>query len=85
MLSDYTDQLYKAHLYAAEPDRIRWAGGNYFKFSGNNHEHTVHKNGQGWECSCHFFQIAQGIYHACAHTISLERILDQKPELLAYR
>ena len=82
MYSDHINQLYKAGLYAAEPDRVRWAGGRHYLFQGQHHTHILHRNGHGMECSCEYYQRARDLYHTCAHVIALEQILNGKPELV---
>lgn len=76
MFSDHIAQLYKARLYAAEPSRFRMIAPDTVMMTGHHHNHTIRKNGHGWECSCEYFRATRAVYHACAHSIALERVLD---------
>ena len=64
-------KIEKAKRYAEERDRIHF---DHFTvtFDGDNSGHTVHYNGDGWDCDCDFFK-SRGV---CSHTMALERILE---------
>ena len=71
MNSSVIGKIEKAKRYARERDRIRVTGLSV-DFHGENGDHKVSLDGDNWHCSCDFFVG----YGACAHTMALERVLE---------
>ena len=71
MNSGMIGKIEKAHRYAEERDRFRFTGLSV-TVRGNNSDHQVQLDGDGWSCSCDFF----GHHRECAHTMALEVMLD---------
>lgn len=69
--SSVIGKIEKAKRYAQERNRIQFSSFSV-KFKGENGDHTVEFSGDGWHCSCDFFEG----YRACAHTMALERVLE---------
>ena len=72
MNSSVIGKIEKAKRYARERDRMRVTGLSV-DFHGENDDHKVSLDGDHWHCSCDFF----AGYGACAHTMALERVLEQ--------
>ena len=71
MQSSWYGKVEKAHRYAAEKEsRIRFTSFEA-QFKGDNDEHRVTLDGDGWHCTCHFFQG----WNRCCHTMALEQVL----------
>jgi hypothetical protein len=70
--SSVIGKIEKAKRYARERDRMRVTGLSV-DFHGENDDHKVSLDGDHWHCSCDFF----AGYGACAHTMALERVLEQ--------
>lgn len=71
MNSGLIGKIEKAKRYAQERSRIHFHG-LQVDFDGENDQHEVTLDGDTWRCSCDFF----AGWGACAHTMTLERILD---------
>jgi len=71
MQSSLIGKIEKARRYAQERDRIHILGLRVL-FDGENERHEVSLEGETWRCSCDFF----AGWHACAHTMALEQLLD---------
>ena len=71
MNSSLIGKIEKAKRYAQERDRIH-VRGLRVDFDGENERHEVSLEGDKWRCNCDFF----AGWGACAHTMTLERILD---------
>jgi hypothetical protein len=71
MNSGMIGKIEKAHRYAEERDRFRFTGLSV-TVRGNNGDHQVRLDDEGWRCSCDFFDHHQ----ECAHTMALEVMLD---------
>ena len=71
MNSGMIGKIEKAHRYAEERDRFRFSGLSV-TVRGNNGDHQVQLDDEGWRCSCDFFDHHQ----ECAHTMALEVMLD---------
>ena len=63
-------KIEKAKRYAEERNRIHF---NTFvvTFDGENGQHQIRYDDDGWKCDCNFFS-SRGV---CSHTMALERIL----------
>jgi len=72
MNSSVIGKIEKAGRYAQERERIKFASFEV-EFQGENGDHRAGFGASGWHCSCDFF--ASG-YGACAHTMTLERVLE---------
>ena len=71
MNSSVIGKIEKAKRYARERDRMRVTGLSV-DFHGENDDHKVSLDGDHWHCTCDFF----AGYGACAHTMALERVLE---------
>jgi hypothetical protein len=69
--SSVIGKIEKAKRYARERDRMRVTGLSV-DFRGENDDHKVSLDGDHWHCTCDFF----AGYGACAHTMALERVLE---------
>ena len=61
----------KAHRYARERDRLQFSQ-IAVSIAGDNGSHQVRFDNGQWECNCDFFAHR----HACAHTMTLELVLE---------
>ena len=71
MQSSLIGKIEKAHRYAEEPERISI---HEFRatFDGGNGDYEVgYADGDGWSCTCNFFQS----WSYCSHTMALEKLL----------
>ena len=71
MNSSVIGKIEKARRYAQERERIKF-GAFEVEFHGENDDHRVGFGADGWRCTCDFF----GSHRACAHTMALERVLE---------
>ena len=71
MDSGMIGKVEKAHRYARERDRLQFTQ-VAVSVTGDNGAHEVRLSGARWECSCDFF----AHHRACAHTMTLELVLD---------
>ncbi len=71
MNSGMIGKIEKTHRYAEEHDRFRFST-IAVTVRGNNSEHEVRLDDEGWRCNCDFFDH----HHECAHTMALEVMLD---------
>jgi hypothetical protein len=83
MLSDYIAKFDKARIYASEPQRFKMVTQDSFIMTGRHHDHTIRRNGRGWECSCAYFRSTEPVYHCCAHIMALERIINLQTAVFA--
>jgi hypothetical protein len=68
--SSLIGKVQKAHLYAQQPDRVRFDRLSVH-FRGENGDHRVTYDSGAWKCNCHFFA-GWGI---CCHTMAVEELL----------
>ena len=79
MQSSLYSKIEKARIYAEQPERFELTALRCV-VQGDSAPHTAELGPDGWRCDCRFFLD----YGTCAHTMALERLLDQLlPE--AYR
>ena len=71
MNSSVIGKIEKARRYAQERNRIKFSSFEV-EFHGENDDHHVGFGAAGWRCTCDFF----AGYGACAHTMALERVLE---------
>lgn len=71
MNSSLIGKIDKAKRYAQERDRVRFTNLTA-DFRGENDDHRVTLEGEHWSCTCDFF----AGWGTCAHTMALERVLD---------
>lgn len=71
MNSSVIGKIEKARRYAQEKHRIRFESFEV-SFQGENSDHKVNLSGEKLRCTCDFF----AGYGTCAHTMTLERILE---------
>jgi hypothetical protein len=71
--SSVIGKVEKARRYSQERDRMRFTNFSV-DFRGDNDDHKVQFADGKWDCTCDFFVAGHG---ACAHTMALERVLDQ--------
>ena len=69
--SSLIGKIEKARRYAQERSRMRFSAFRV-DFKGENGDHTVEFDNEKWRCTCDFFDG----YGACAHTMALERVLE---------
>lgn len=81
MISDHIDQVQRALLFRAEPQRVRRIGGANYEVRGDNRTEQLHHGDSGWECTCADFWRTKGRGYPCAHVIALYRLLNDSPEL----
>lgn len=70
MQSSLISKIQKAHLYAKEPDRVRFDEFTT-QFRGDNDSHTVSYRGGRWDCSCEFFPN----WGICSHAMAIEKLM----------
>ena len=71
MDSGLIGKVEKAHRYAAERERFSFTS-LAVTVRGDNDEHVVTLQDGAWTCGCEYF----GRHAVCAHSMSLERLLD---------
>jgi hypothetical protein len=71
MDSSFANKIYKARLYAEEPERFTVLSLEV-EMRGDDHMHRVSLRDGVWSCDCEFFRG----HAACAHTMALERMLN---------
>ena len=71
MNSSLIGKIEKARRYAQERNRIHFSAFSV-DFKGENGDHRVEFANEKWHCTCDFFDG----YGACAHTMALERVLE---------
>jgi hypothetical protein len=76
MDSSLANKIYKARLYAEEPERIH-IHRLEVEMEGDDRRHNVGFRDDHWFCDCEYF----GNHPVCAHTMALERVF--KPMLPA--
>jgi len=70
--SSVIGKVEKAKRYARERERMRVTSLSV-DFHGENDDHKVGLTDGHWHCTCDFF----AGYGSCAHTMALERVLEQ--------
>lgn len=68
--SGMVNKIYKAKLYADEPERIHIEQLKV-QFDGNNGSHQVEMDEGRWKCDCSYF----ASHRVCSHTMAMERVL----------
>jgi hypothetical protein len=69
MDSSMAHKIYKARLYAEEPERIHIRRLEV-ELEGDDRLHQVGFVADEWSCDCEYFQG----HRVCAHTMTLERV-----------
>ena len=72
MNSSMIGKIEKAHRYAREPERVRFAALEA-TFRGGHDDYTVRLRDGEWECSCHTF--ATHVVGTCSHVMAMQQIL----------
>lgn len=72
MNSSMIGKIEKAHRYAREPERVRFASLEA-TFHGGHDEYTVRLVDGAWDCSCHTF--ASHSVGTCSHVMAMQQIL----------
>jgi hypothetical protein len=70
MDSSLVNKIYKARLYAEEPERIHIRRLEV-EMEGDDRPHRVSFDEYEWSCDCEYFRG----HRICAHTMALERVL----------
>lgn len=70
MQSSLIGKIEKAHRYAEERERIKFADFEVH-FVGDNNAHTTSYRDGHWHCTCSFFPK----WGLCSHTMALQKIL----------
>jgi hypothetical protein len=65
-------KIEKAHRYAREPERIRFASLEA-TFHGGHDDYTIRLADGVWECSCHTF--ASHVLGTCSHVMAMQQLL----------
>ena len=71
MNSSFIGKIEKAKRYSEERHRLSFKS-FHVDFQGDNDQHHVTFDADGWRCTCNFFA-GRGV---CSHTMALERILE---------
>lgn len=69
MNSSMIGKIEKAHRYANEPDRVKFAGLEA-TIHGDNDDYHVKLTPEGWDCSCHTFQ--SHVLETCSHVMAMQ-------------
>lgn len=72
MHSDLIGKIEKARQYAQEPDRIQIER-LQIRFQGDNRDHIITLDEDGWHCTCSFFKT----WGTCQHVMAMQKIFDQ--------
>jgi hypothetical protein len=70
MDSSLANKIYKARVYAEEPERIH-IHRLEVEMEGDDRLHSVSFRDNEWDCDCEYFRG----HRVCAHTMALERVL----------
>jgi hypothetical protein len=70
MDSSLVNKIYKARLYAEEPERIHILNLDV-EMQGDDRLHRVTFTEDDWSCDCEYFRS----HRICAHSMALERVL----------
>jgi hypothetical protein len=70
MDSSLVNKIYKARVYAEEPERIHITCLEA-ELEGDDRLHKVGFDSDEWSCDCEYFRG----HRVCAHTMALERVL----------
>lgn len=70
MDSSLVNKIYKARLYAEEPQRVHILNLEV-EMQGDDRTHRVSFDDDAWSCDCEYFRG----HRICAHTMALERLL----------
>jgi hypothetical protein len=70
MDSSLVNKIYKAKIYAEEPERIHITRLDV-EMEGDDRLHKVGFESDEWFCDCEYFRG----HRVCAHTMALERVL----------
>ncbi len=70
MHSSVIGKVEKANRYARELDRIRFERMSV-TFRGDNDDHRIRLDADGWACTCHSFSIMND----CAHVLAMQKVL----------
>ncbi|HEY8448269.1 MAG TPA: hypothetical protein VIL01_14290 [Thermomicrobiales bacterium] len=72
MHSSMISKIEKAHRYAREPERVRFANFEA-TFQGEHDQYTVRLRDDEWSCTCHTF--SSHVVGTCSHVMALQQIL----------
>ncbi len=72
MHSSMIGKIEKAHRYAREPERVRFASFEA-TFRGEHDDYIVRLNGNQWSCTCHTF--SSHVVGTCSHIMALQQLL----------
>ncbi len=71
--SEYETEVFKAKLYANEPERLK-PQENGWVFHGENGSHFIRIMDGHWVCDCHTFRRKPEGQESCAHTRAMEKM-----------
>jgi hypothetical protein len=72
MNSSMIGKIEKAHRYAREPERVRFASFEA-TFQGGHDSYTISFQDDHWTCSCHTY--TSHTVGTCSHVMALQQIL----------
>jgi hypothetical protein len=72
MNSSMIGKIEKAHRYAREPERVRFARLEA-TFRGGHDDYVVRLDGGTWSCTCHTFE--SHVVGTCSHVMAMQQML----------